>query len=301
MSEDKSLVVKGDGVQLGSLVLANPEQVVASATAIATELGKIIDRQKLASIVSGKKFVRVEGWTTLGALLGVIPVEVSNDEEDGIFTAVVELRRMSDGAVVGRASAECGSPDELDRKREPTWANRARYARKSMAATRATGKAFRLSFSWIMSLAGYEVTPWEEMEGVIEGDYKDVAPKEPPKKRRVERPMEPKKLRELLEKKAGSEHLGKSGTEKQRQFLVGLINQCLGISNDVSAKQARYAVCEWLTGHARSGAIPGPFVNAMMDWMNPDENNNPDLDACKEINAVYKEILREQGQTEFAA
>jgi hypothetical protein len=35
-----------------------------------------------------------------------------------------------------------------------------------MATTRATGKACRLAFSWVMVLAGYEATPSEEMDGV---------------------------------------------------------------------------------------------------------------------------------------
>ena len=70
---------------------------------------------------------------------------------------------MSDGACISRASAECGAPDELDRYGKPVWSSRPRYARRSMAQTRATGKACRLAFSWVMSLAGYEPTPFEEM------------------------------------------------------------------------------------------------------------------------------------------
>ena len=51
---------------------------------------------------------------------------------------------------------ECGTD-------EKTWASRARYARRSMALTRATAKASRLAFSWVMVLAGYEPTPSEEI------------------------------------------------------------------------------------------------------------------------------------------
>ena len=40
-----------------------------------------------------------------------------------------------------------------------------------MAITRATGKAFRLNYSWIMALAGYEPTPAEEMPTL------DITPK----------------------------------------------------------------------------------------------------------------------------
>jgi hypothetical protein len=77
---------------------------------------------------------------------------------------------MSDGACISKASAECGSSDELDKYGKPIWSNRPRYARRSMAQTRATGKACRLAFSWIMSLAGYEVTPAEEMTPIIEAE-----------------------------------------------------------------------------------------------------------------------------------
>ena len=102
-------------------------------------------------------------------MLGVVPREVSTVEQDGIYTATVELVRMNDGACISRASAECGSDDELDRYGKPVWSGRPRYARRSMAQTRATGKACRLAFSWIMALAGYEPpTPAEEMPDTLQ-------------------------------------------------------------------------------------------------------------------------------------
>ena len=158
MDEEKELVVQEPTVGFGSLEV-RPKDVVRTATAIATELAKVIEKQKLFSIIKNKEYVRVEGWTTLGAMLGVTPREVSNDgNEDGIYVAVVELVRNSDGVIIGRASAECGG--------SAMWASRDAYARRSMATTRATGKAYRLAFSWIMALAGYEVTPAEEMDFV---------------------------------------------------------------------------------------------------------------------------------------
>lgn len=150
-------------VELGLVRAENPKALVAQATAVATELGGVIEKGKLYSHIQGKKFVRCEGWTTLAAMLGVTPREISVVEQDGIYTATVALCRLSDGAEVGRASAECGAPDELDRKGKPLWANRARYARRSMALTRATAKACRLSFSWVMAMSGFEVTPAEEI------------------------------------------------------------------------------------------------------------------------------------------
>ena len=150
-------------VSLGTLQAASAVALVQGAREMANALADVIERQKLATVIQGRKHVNVEGWTTLGIMLGVVPREVSTIETDGVYTATVELVRVVDQGVISRASAECGSADELDRYGKPIWANRPRYARRSMAQTRATGKACRLAFSWIMALAGYEPTPAEEM------------------------------------------------------------------------------------------------------------------------------------------
>jgi hypothetical protein len=166
---EKSLVIENQPntdlaqVRLGTLAATSPKELVAGASEMATELAQVIQSQELFKMIQGKPHVMVEGWTTLATMLGVTAQEVSTIEEDGVYIATVELVRMSDGAVVGRASAECGSPDEKDKYGKPIWANRPRYARRSMAQTRATGKACRLAFSWIIKLAGYEATPAEEM------------------------------------------------------------------------------------------------------------------------------------------
>lgn len=150
-------------VSLGTLQAASPRALVDGAREMANALADVIEHQKLATAIQGRRYVKVEGWTTLSIMLGVVPREVGTTEQDGVFTATVELVRIADQGVISRASAECGSADELDRYGKPVWAARPRYARRSMAQTRATGKACRLAFSWIMALAGYEPTPAEEM------------------------------------------------------------------------------------------------------------------------------------------
>lgn len=142
-------------VYLGSIAVPAHE-VLDLGRKIAVVLADIIIKQGLFVNVQNKKHVYVEGWTTMGAMLGVTPREVSSVPlEDGSYEGTVELVRLCDGMVIGRASAVCGA--------EVPWNKREKYARKSMATTRATGKAFRLAFSWIMKLAGYEVCPAEEM------------------------------------------------------------------------------------------------------------------------------------------
>jgi len=135
----------------------SPTAMLAFATEAANVLRDVIDKQKLYTLIQGKPHVRVEGWTTMGSFIGVLPHEKWVKElPDGSYEAMVELVRESDGRVLGAASALCSVE-------ERRWKTADKNARRSMAITRATGKAFRLSFSWIMSLAGYEPTPAEEM------------------------------------------------------------------------------------------------------------------------------------------
>src|SRR5262245_38410285 len=166
MTESVAVTV-ADRVELGVIQASHPKDVVERATEAADVLAKVIRSRKLSTNIKGREYVRCEGWTTLAAMLGCTPHEISVTEHDGTFTATVEMRRITDGMAISRASAECGTDVTM-------WANRSRNARRSMALTRATGKACRLAFSWIMALAGYEVTPAEEMPR-----DEDEKPKEP--------------------------------------------------------------------------------------------------------------------------
>ncbi len=135
-----------------------PKELITRATEIADVLNDVIQKQKLFQDFRGKKHVTIEGWVTLGNLLGILPREreVKECTPPGSYEAVVELYSVRTQQIVGVGSGVCMSD-------ERTWKDREKYARRSMAITRATGKAFRLGFSWIMSLAGYEGCPAEEM------------------------------------------------------------------------------------------------------------------------------------------
>lgn len=157
-----------EAVTLGVIQASTPAAVVRQATGAANALADVIETKKLYTLISGRRYVRCEGWTTLAAMLGFLArEEVVSRREDGSHEATVALVRITDAAVLTRASAECG----LD---EPTWKSRPAYARRSMAVTRATSKACRIAFSWVMVLAGYEVTPAEEVP--IAGTDEDPSP-----------------------------------------------------------------------------------------------------------------------------
>lgn len=162
----RSLVV----AQPGQALVARPDgaagDMIARATELATALKDVVERQNLYSVISGKKFPKVEAWMTIGRMDNVVAREAEAPirHDDDSFEAFVELVRLSDGMVIGRASALCGTSDDKP------WNTRALPARRAMAVTRATSRAFRQQYSWVMALAGYEPTPAEEMDKDGDGE-----------------------------------------------------------------------------------------------------------------------------------
>lgn len=180
------------GAQVMVFGTTDLDGITGRATQIANRLKDIVESAKLYSMIKTKqgekKYVKVDGWTAMAAMLGVFPeAEYCRklDREDEIaYESRVLLRHIS-GNLVGAGEAVCSS-------KEGNWAGRDEFTIKSMAQTRATGKACRLSFSWIMALAGYSPTPAEEMINDDGNGPKVAMPraKEIPEteKRHVERP-----------------------------------------------------------------------------------------------------------------
>lgn len=165
-------------VKLGTLAFHTMDDQEAFAKKLAEKLKVTIAANMWVQPYEDKEYVRVEGWTMLGALIGVTPVEsyckeipVSNEDRTMRgFEAQVHL--LCNGTVIGGASAQC----TLE---EAEWAGRDSFALRSMTITRATSKAFRLNYGWIMALAGYEPTPAAELVNVEKKIVLDPA-KRPP-------------------------------------------------------------------------------------------------------------------------
>jgi hypothetical protein len=156
----------------------DPAEVLIRATGVADVLARVLRTQKdaegklkLISTISGREHVRVEGWTLCGSMLGVFAIPIWTrkipDSEGGGWEARVEARTLS-GAVVGAAEAQC-MRSENQWSYEPVGRGgrkleaRDDYALRSMAQTRATSKALRLPLGFIVTLAGFDATPAEEM------------------------------------------------------------------------------------------------------------------------------------------
>jgi hypothetical protein len=172
-SKDLAVVTpQNNQVATRSIFNMEPEEQITYAAKIATALKKVIDKQGLTSNIHGKAYIRAEGWQTLGTLLGITPRERSVLRlADGSYEAYIELVSTSTGHVVGGASAICSI-------KETRWSRAEEYARRSMSVTRATGKAYRTGFAWVVTLAGYEPTPEEEMpeEKRVQGTSQTKAP-----------------------------------------------------------------------------------------------------------------------------
>lgn len=185
-------VIEGHAEEIGSAVVPahaatatlfrtdDPVTVLARATATANALKGVLDKQGLTSDIKGRKHVKIEGWQTVGAMLGVTPVcdwtrPVSEPAKG--WEARVEARTM-DGRVIGSAEAMC-------LRSEGTWANRDEYAIRSMAQTRATSKALASVLRFIVTLAGYDGTPAEEMQGDSGGAPQATARQRKPSERPI--------------------------------------------------------------------------------------------------------------------
>ena len=134
---------------------SDPVRVLAEATRTADALADVLKSRKLTTNIQGKDHVQVEGWQTLGSMLGVTPVCVWTRPLGNGWEARVEARTL-DGRVVGSAEAMCTRDEKM-------WRNRDDYALRSMAQTRATSKALASPLRFIVTLAGDEGTPAEEM------------------------------------------------------------------------------------------------------------------------------------------
>lgn len=165
-----------------------PDLIIARATGVADALARVLRTQKdekgdlkLISNISGKEYVKVEGWTLCGSMLGVFAVIEWTRPVEGGWEARAEARTMS-GAVIGAAEAECLTSEKEWGPTPTRGKPKDDYARRSMAQTRAVSKALRAPLGFIVTLAGFEATPSDEIPR--EG-FPDSARSQP--ERRVDR------------------------------------------------------------------------------------------------------------------
>lgn len=144
---------------------SDPGLMMTVAVAQATALADIIQSQNMSTRIGKKDHINIEGWQTLGAMVGVFASvqwtkELLNEDGTNAGWEARALATTPDGKTVGAAEAEC-------RRTEKTWKTRDSYALRSMAQTRAQSKALRGPLGFIVHIAGYSATPEEEMVTVL--------------------------------------------------------------------------------------------------------------------------------------
>ena len=140
----------------------SPAIAIKKAVELADVVADIIKKRRLFTLIKGRAYVYCEGWTTMGALLGIFAhvvevIDLSN-QEIGLkrYVADCQIKNLQ-GQIISQAQSECSNDEESKKNYED-------YAIRSMAETRAVSKALRLALGWIMKLTGYEPTPAEEVD-----------------------------------------------------------------------------------------------------------------------------------------
>lgn len=130
---------------------------IENARTKASILAEIVEEQGLFTVIQGKKHLHVEAWKTIGKGYGLSPqIEWTRPIESGGWEARCIFTDLA-GEQVGSGEAECGTYGD------GPWVDRASYAQRSMAQTRAISRAGRNCLDWVVVLAGYSATPFEEM------------------------------------------------------------------------------------------------------------------------------------------
>lgn len=149
----------------------SPLSLFTRATDVAGVCGEIVKRT--ARNIQGRKYVQVEGWQSIAAAYGCIASATHVEKVEGGMRAIGEIRRASDGALLGTAEGFVGED-------EPTWyggesrgktlPKRPEFAIRAMAQTRAISRVCRTAFAFVVVLIDNKLatTPAEEMDGVFQ-------------------------------------------------------------------------------------------------------------------------------------
>lgn len=178
-----------------------PEEVLAEAQQAATALVKVIEMKKNKVVFNNETYLEFEDWQTVAKFYGCTAKVISTKyvefgEVHGFEAEAVVLDRNQ--SEIGRSESMCLSDEEnwgmvpkyewqdvLDDQGKKIWDAKLRNGKggykatkvqvgatakplfqlRSMAQTRASAKALRSIFAWVVVLAGYKPTPAEEMTG----------------------------------------------------------------------------------------------------------------------------------------
>jgi hypothetical protein len=154
-----------------------PAEVVEGATTQAKLLMSIVEQTKCYQNIGGKKYLQVEAWETIGAfnnvhaeadwvhpLMGSVYDEDHHEDEnrDTVIGYEAKVNLVRRGDVVGAAIMPCYFTENACKGKKGDAMHKAAM---SAAQTFAESKAYRMNYSYVAILAGYQPTPAEEITG----------------------------------------------------------------------------------------------------------------------------------------
>ena len=137
----------------------SPKQVIQEARIKADALREVVEKLHLYQVFHGKRYLTLEAWEVLGKFCNL----TANIE----WVRAVELwdeHGFEARAVVTDTNGKVVSVAEsMTMNGEQIWKGKPIFQLKSMSQTRSLSKAYRMCLSYIVSLAGFEATPSDEM------------------------------------------------------------------------------------------------------------------------------------------
>jgi hypothetical protein len=259
-----------------------PKEVMRRTAEVAGELKDFVRQQGLSVQIGDGEHFRVEAWQVVGMMLGVTAIltETKKTGDKG-WEAWAELHDRT-GRKIGAGDGQC-------LRDEPRWRAAADHAVRSMAQTRAIGRAFRNTFGFIAKAAGYEATPAEDYE---DGDGAQASTVSQPKRQTAPKAKG--------EKPKGGEGGGAVASAAQRKLIFARFKeQGSGEENELKA------ILQWVTGTPHTDKVPKAKVDDVLEAIKDAEGtlsairdaaedaDRPDGPDAREIADTF---LRNQGE-----
>jgi hypothetical protein len=129
------------------------------ATDVAGAVRALVVQQAIT--LGKRKYLPVAAYQAVANAMGCTTSARDVQKVEGGYTAIGEVRRLSDGTVIATGEGFVGMDEEK-------WAKGPEYARRAMVQTRAIGRACRAAFAFVVPMidGGLETTPHEEVVGL---------------------------------------------------------------------------------------------------------------------------------------
>jgi len=175
VTESKAVLLQGD-----------PEAQLAFAQKSSSALMAIMRQKPKKVMINGEQYLEFEDWQTVarfyGASVGVEWTKIII-RDDKVFGYEARAYVKMGGEIISNAESACMRDEpKWDTRAVYEWENNKRkkigdepvpeFQLRSMAQTRASAKALRNVFAWVVVLAGFRPTPSEEMP-LEQSNYQD--------------------------------------------------------------------------------------------------------------------------------